>query len=178
MRYDVMFFPNGRIYFLDYDVLNEAIKNDKEILVVMNTWSGGCATARGVNKVPDCWYDDATPDKIAYEMYSYDIKDEEFTNKELSNFYKVIFTSGEMVRMKSGDEANSYCGHFTDSNTSFEKFKDSFRYNGETKDEFEKLRHIVDLRATVGFMRSSKDYKEKLKCLSGYSMFKGIEKYI
>lgn len=179
MKYDVRFFPNGRIYFLDNDILKEAVENDKEILIVMNAWSGGYAVAVGANKVPACWYDnDAAPDKIAYEMYSYDIKDKEFTNEELSNFYKVIFTSGEVVRMKSGDLANSYCDHFTDWDTSFEKFKDSFRYNGETKDEFEKLRHIIDLKATAGFMRSSDDYKEKLKCLSEYSMFKGIEEYI
>lgn len=28
-QYDVRFFPNGRIYFLDYDLLDEAIKNEK-----------------------------------------------------------------------------------------------------------------------------------------------------
>ena len=50
-KYDVRFFPNGRVYFLDYDILDEALEAGKEILIVMNCWSGGYALAIGANKI-------------------------------------------------------------------------------------------------------------------------------
>ena len=65
-KYDVRFFPNGRVYFLDCDILDEALKAGKEILIVMTCWSGGYALAIGANKIPAIWYDEASaPMKLA-----------------------------------------------------------------------------------------------------------------
>ena len=179
-KYDVRFFPNGRIYFLDQTLLEEAIQNDQEILVVMNAWSGGYAIAVGANKVPAWWYDDnAKPDDVAYEMYAYYVNETTFCPEEFSKFYRVIFTSGYMVRMKTGDQANAYQGgEFIDWDTSFEKFKQSFRYSGETESEFEKMRRTVDIEATANFMRQTEDRNGKLDSLSHYLPFVGIEKFI
>ena len=64
----------------------------KEILIVMNCWSGGYALAIGANKIPAIWYDEAADsDEIGYEMYSYDIRETEFSQEDLARFYKVIF---------------------------------------------------------------------------------------
>lgn len=174
-RYDVRFFPNGRIYFLDNDLLSDAIEQEKEILIVMNAWSGGYAIAIGASKVPASWYDDnADPDSIAYDMYSYVVRDIEFSSDELSKFYTVIFTSGVMIRMKTGEQATAFQGgDFIDWDTSFEKFKQSFHYNGETKEEFEKLRFKVDIEATKNFMRNEENSEEKFEALKGYVVFRG-----
>ena len=175
-QYEVKFFPNGRVYFLDHDILDEAIKEEKEILIVMNAWSGGYSVAVGANAVPLKWYDDNAPsDALAYEIYSYDVKDEEFSDAELSKFYKIIFTSGTMVRMKTGGQATIFSGgDFVDYDTPFEDFKQSWRYNGETKEEFEKLRFLVDVDATINFIPKNEENREdKINALRGYIMFKG-----
>lgn len=179
-KYDVRFFPNGRIVFVPWEDIDNAINNNKEVLVICNAWSGGYAIAIGANEVPASWYDpSADPDKIAFEMYSYNIKDTEFTSEEFARFHKVIVSSGTMVRMKTGEQANSYQGSsFVDWDTSYDKFGQSFRYNNETEEEFEKLRFQIDISATARYMRHCEDYNEKLRSLSHYSMFSGIDEWV
>lgn len=179
-KYDVRFFPNGRIVFVPWEDIDNAINNNKEVLVICNAWSGGYAIAIGANKVPASWHDPfAEPNKIAFEMYSYDIKDTEFTSEEFARFHKVIVSSGTMVRMRTGEQANSYQGsRFVDWDTSYKKFIQSFRYNNETEEEFEKLRFQIDIGATANFIDPDKDYNEKLRSLSHYSMFSGIDEWV
>ena len=170
-KYDVRFFPNGRVYFLDWDILDEAIKAGKEILIVMNCWSGGYALAIGANKVSTIWYDE-----ICYEMYSYDIKEAEFSQEDLFRFHKVIFTNGIQIRMKTGDQATYHDSNgFVDWDTSYESFKGKYLYNNETKEQFEKLRSEVDWKATKNFMKSEKDYQDKIEALSHYYPFYNME---
>ena len=172
-KYDVRFFPNGRIYFLDYDILDEALKAGKEILIVMTCWSGGYALAIGANKIPAIWYDEASaPDEIGYEMYSYDIKETEFSQEDLARFHKIIFTNGVQIRMKTGDQATFYnSGEFIDWDTSYQDFKKRYLYNNETEKQFEKLRKEVDWEATKSFMSTEKDFQDKIEALSHYSPF-------
>lgn len=179
-KYDVRFFPNGRIVFVPWEDIYNAIDNNKEVLVICNAWSGGYAIAIGANKVPASWYDpSAEPGEIDLEMYSYDIRDTEFTSEEFSKFHKVIVSSGTMVRMKTGDQANSCQGSsFADFDTSYENFRQSLRYNNETKEEFEKLRFQIDFKATANFMRHCEDYNEKLRSLNHYSTFFGIDEWV
>lgn len=176
-KYDVRFFPNGRVYFLDYDILDEALKAGKEILIVMNCWSGGYALAIGANKIPAIWYDEASaPDEIGYEMYSYDIKEIELSQEHLTRFHKVIFTSGVQIRMKTGDQATFYnSGEFIDWDTSYQDFKKRYLYNNETEEQFEKLRREVDWEATKSFMSTEKDFQDKIEALSHYSPFYELE---
>ena len=174
-KYDVRFFPNGRVYFLDYNILDEALEAGKEILIVMNCWSGGYALAIGANKI--FWYDEDTgSDEIGYEMYSYDIKGTEFSQEDLTRFHKVIFTDGVQIRMKTGDQATCYIsGEFIDWDTSYQDFKKRYLYNNETEEQFEKLRKEVDWEATRNFMRTEKDYQDKIEALSHYCPFYDME---
>ena len=176
-KYDVRLFPNGRVYFLDYDILDEALKAGKEILIVMNCWSGGYALAIGANKIPAIWYDEASaPDEIGHEMYSYDIKETEFSQEDLARFHKIIFTNGVQIRMKTGDQATFYnSGEFIDWDTSYQDFKKRYLYNNETEEQFEKLRKEIDWEATKSFMSTEKDFQNKIEALSHYSPFYNIE---
>lgn len=176
-KYDVRFFPNGRVYFLDYDILDEAVAAGKEILIVMNCWSGGYAVAIGAHKIPATLYDEtADPDEVSYEMYSYDIKETEFSQEDLASFYRIIFTNGVQIRMKTGDQAVCYIsGEFIDWDTSYQDFKKKYLYNNETEEQFEKLRREVDWEATKSFMSTEKDFQDKIEALSHYSPFYNME---
>ena len=174
-NYDVRFFPNGRVYFLDYDILDEALEAGKEILIVMNCWSGGYALAIGANKI--LWYDEDTGfNEISYVMYSYDIKETEFSQEDLTRFHKIIFTNGVQIRMKTGDQATCYIsGEFIDWDTSYQDFKKKYLYNNETEEQFEKLRREVDWESTKSFMSTEKDFQDKIEALSHYSPFYKFE---
>ena len=174
-KYDVRFFPNGRVYFLDYDILDEALEAGKEILIVMNCWSGGYALAVGANKI--LWYDENTGfNEISYVMYSYDIKETEFSQEDLARFHKVIFTDGVQIHMKTGDQATCYIsGEFIDWDTSYQDFKKRYLYNNETEEQFENLRREVDWEATKSFMSTEKDFQDKIEALSHYSPFYKLE---
>lgn len=114
-KYDVYTFDNGRVALIDSKIFSEAIEQDKEVLIVCNSWSGGYAYATGANKIVDPNFGDC------WEMYGYEVREEEFDSEALSKFYKVIFTSGEMIFMETNDQANSYCGRqFTDWHSSIE----------------------------------------------------------
>lgn len=162
---------------MDYDILDEALKAGKEILIVMNCWSGGYALAIGANKIPAIWYDEASaPDEIGYEMYSYNIKETEFSQEDLARFHKIIFTNGVQIRMKTGDQATFYnSGEFIDWDTSYQDFKKRYLYNNETEKQFEKLRKEVDWEATKSFMSTEKDFQDKIEALSHYSPFYELE---
>ena len=133
--------------------------------------------AIGADKIPATWYnEDAGSDEIGYEMYSYDIKETEFSQEDLTRFHKVIFTSGTQIRMKTGDQATYYDSNgFVDWDTSYESFKEKYLYNNETREQFEKLRTEVDWESTKNFMRTEKDSQDKIEALSHYSPFYNME---
>lgn len=164
-KYDTYIFPNGRIAMIDSTIIFEAIKAKKEVLIVCNAWSGGCAHAVGAEN----YIYDGEP---CYVMYGYDIKDQEFTAEDLSKFYRVIFTPGEMVYMETGDQANCYlgCMKFADWDTKDERINEhchlySWRDKLLTGEEIHEKRTTIDEKATVAHI--FKDKEEKVKTLIG-----------
>ena len=152
-KYDCRFFPNGRVAFILKEDIDAAILARKEILVICNSWSGGYAKAIGANVMPNWDFQNGTHT----EMYSYEVKDREFTTEELQKFYKVIITSGEKIMMKSGNEATFNHGNkFVDYGTKKPCDISDIRWD--------ELVRTVDAQSTICFI----DDDEKAECLSNY----------
>lgn len=142
MKYHGHIFPNGRIAWVSEKDFEEAINKGKEILIACGGWSGGYAKAIGAYKTT---YDG----NLCWECYGYDIKDQSFTSEEMQKFYKIIFSDGIRVYMKTGEPATRYFGsRFVDYDTTYEEFCRKWNFEGQTKDEFEKLRFEVDIKMT------------------------------
>ena len=160
--YISQFFVNGRIAVVPTKDFDEAIEQNKEILVFCGGWSGGYAKAVGANKSYDpdfgeCW-----------EMYSYDIKDTTLSAEDMQKLHKVIVTDGIKVYMKTGEPATQYFGGFFDWDTSFAEFKGKWNYNGETEEEFGKLRMIIDPEKTKNMIGRGKEAEEIWNSIKGY----------
>ena len=160
--YDAHIFPNGRIALVKKSDMDEAIEAGKEILIFCGGWSGGYAKAVGADKTYDpdfgeCW-----------EMYGYDIKDTTFSAEDMQKFHKVVITDGIKVYMKTGEPATQYFGGFFDWDTSFAKFKGKWNYNGETEEEFGKLRRMIDPEKTKNMIGRGKDAEEIWNSIKGY----------
>lgn len=159
-KYEIYVFPNGRVAMID----EAAIDIGKEVLIVCNAWSGGYACAVGANK-------DTYDGKPCYMMYSYDVKEQEFTTEELNRFYKVIFTPGEMIYMETGDQANSYLGNrFIDYDTDVCKINDwchryAYKNNLLTAEEILEKRKTINECSTVRHIY--KDKEAKVRALIG-----------
>ena len=129
---------------IDSEILSKAIELDKEILIVCNAWSGGDAHAVGANKIVDphfgeCW-----------EMYGYDVEEEEFNSEDLQKFYKIIFTRGEMIYMESGDQANFYqSGEFVDWHSSKDSINLYYHIYPEYGDKSLSNEEIFTKRRTI-----------------------------
>lgn len=161
-NYISQFFNNGRIAVVPTKDFDEAIKQNKEILIFCGGWSGGYACAIGANKLfypnlGECW-----------EMYSYSIKEETFSAEDMQKFYKVVVTDGIKVYMKTGEPATSYFGDFADWSTSFEKFKQSYIYDNETNEDFEKMRFAVDVEKTRRMLNNPEIWES----IQGYFLYK------
>lgn len=160
--YIAQFFNNGRIAVIPTKDFDEAIEQNKEILIFCGGWSGGYACAIGANKnfYPDfgeCW-----------DMYSYSVKDKTFSAEDMQNFHKVVVTDGIKVYMKTGEPATSYFGDFADWSTSFEEFKQSYIYNNETKEDFEKMRFAVDVEKTRRMLNNPEIWES----IQGYFLYR------
>lgn len=117
-KYDVKICKCGRIHFIDWNEISTACDKEKNLLLIC----GGCgeATYIGSDKQPD-WFDE---NKICHMMYSYSQnKYEDFSINEDSfkstrydkGLYKVIYSHGIKVMMKTGYYATAYDnGIFTD----------------------------------------------------------------
>ena len=161
-NYISQFFNNGRIAVVPTKDFDEAIKQNKEILIFCGGWSGGYACAIGANKLfypnlGECW-----------EMYSYSIKEETFSAEDMQKFYKVVVTDGIKVYMKTGEPATSYFGDLADWDTSFEKFKQSYIYDNETKEDFEKMRFAVDVEKTQRMLNNPEIWES----IRGYFLYR------
>ena len=161
--YDSHIFPNGRIALVKNSDLDEAINAEKEILIFCGGWSGGYAKAVGANKTYDpdfgeCW-----------EMYGYDIKDTTLSAEDMQKFHKVVITNGIKIYMKTGEPATQYFdGKFFDWDTSFAQFKEKWNYNGETEEEFGKLRMTIDPEKTKNMIGRSKESEEIWNSIKWY----------
>lgn len=165
-KYETYIFGNGRVVFIDTEIIDNAIKQGKEVLIVCNAWSGGYAYAVGAKKFNDPDFGEC------YNMYGYDVKEKEFNPEDLQKFYKVIFTPGEMVYMETGDQANSYRGgQFTDWHSSVAdiycraKIYPALGDEKLTEDEIFSKRKTINERATVRNLY--KDVEAKVEALIG-----------
>ena len=160
--YISQFFNNGRIAVIPTKDFDEAIEQNKEILIFCGGWSGGYACAIGANKsfhhnFGECW-----------DMYSYSVNEETFSAEDMQKFHKVVVTDGIKVYMKTGEPATSYFGDFADWSTSFEKFKQSYIYNNETKEDFEKMRFAVDVEKTRRMLNNPEIWES----IQGYFLYR------
>ena len=117
-KYDMRICKCGRIHMLDNNKLNEALENNKNILLVC----AGCgsATLIGANIEPD-WND---PSKDCYMMYSGDFSDYEDksitaadfeSTEEQKGIEEIIYSHGLKVPMMTGQYATDYFnGIFSD----------------------------------------------------------------
>lgn len=175
-KYQVVSFPNGRVYFLENELVDKAIKQEKEILIVCLAWSGGYSHVIGANKLPN--YDGLMDEhgkefEFIYEMYGYEVKNKEYTPKELSRFYKVIFTQGEFIYMNTRGQATSYQGgKFIDWYSSNEEVQDTVYDRILTDDEIFQMRKIVNTKMTIKLLKNDKDYEEKVQALISYGIIK------
>lgn len=169
-KYDLRIFPNGRVYFLDYDLLDEALKAEKDILIICGSWSGGYAIRIGGDYMDDDYYGKG------YMMRSSDVKEAEFDAEALAKeFYRVIITQGNMIFMETNNQANTYQGNkFIDWDTSEENILDGYEFkikNYPTKKELEeeiyRRRTTIDDVSTVSFLGKDKD---KVQCLIDYGI--------
>lgn len=177
-NYEIYAFDNGRVVLVDSEIISNAIEQGKEVLIVCNSWSGGYAYAIGAEEFNDPEFG------RCYDMYGYDVREIEFNAEDLQKFYKVIFTPGEIIYMKTGDQANSYCGgQFTDWHSSVEdihKRANIYPSLGDkmlTEDEIFSKRKTVDECATVRHLY--KDVKAKVEALINHGILsKDAIKYI
>ena len=161
-KYQGHIFANGRIAWVSEKDFSDAIEQGKEILISCGGWSGGYAKAIGAEKTTydgePCWMG-----------YGYEIKDQSFTSEEMQKFHKLIFTDGIRVYMQTGEPATQYFGgRFADYDTTYEDFRGKWLFNGQTKEEFEKLRFKVDVEMTERMNIRTEEDKEIWQCIKGF----------
>lgn len=108
----------GRLHFIDPEIINTALQNDKDVLMICGRC--GRATMIGADRMPDYWYD---TEKEVFNMYSYNAGDndfvldaERFENTDTKKgIHKVIYSVGKGVMMESGYYAREFFyGRFSD----------------------------------------------------------------
>ena len=144
-KYSPYIFNNGRVVMVANKDIDEAIKQNKEILIFCGAWSGGYAKVIGGEKTTH----DGQP---CIQMYSYDIQDKEFDPEDMKKFYKVIVTTGIRVYMQSGEPASDYTDRFVDNESTYEQFKRRYDYANQSEAEFHRLRKSVNQRMTLAMM--------------------------
>lgn len=163
-KYQAHIFGNGRIALIEEKDYSDALEQEKEILVFCGGWSGGYARAFGANREPD--YYNINSGNDCFSCYAYDVKDETFTYEQLAKFYRVIVTDGIKVYMKTGEPATSYFGStFSDWDTKYKDFiQRSFGENKNiTEEEFEKLRHQINVEKTLNMVCGNKEEQEEIR---------------
>ena len=101
----------GRIHFIKESEIHDAIKSDKDLLVIC----GGCGLVTRIGA--DKQIDFTEPHGIIYNMYSiqmgewndFELTASSFeTNDKQKGIYKVLYSNGKQVMMKTGYYARSY----------------------------------------------------------------------
>lgn len=96
-KYQIYFADNGKIIFIPYEFINEAIEADKELLVIQTGYRGNFRYAIGANKTDE-----------GYMMYGYNPDESILDGNDLKKFHRVIFTQGEKIYMEDGDYADNH----------------------------------------------------------------------
>jgi len=150
MKYDVKFCSCGRVHFIPTDKINNAIENDKEILVVYNN----CGNSHIIGADREQDYEG----KECFMMYSFGKRDTEIN--DTSKIDSIVFSLGEQVRMMSGGEA-TYYGHsgFIDWNTK--------KPSNITEEEWAKLRSTVHVKHTINWIRDDNKLDQMSNYLTG-----------
>ena len=99
-NYEIHFADNGKIIFIPYTLIDEAIEADKELLIIQTGYRGNFRYAIGADKTDE-----------GYMMYGYTPDETILDEKDLKNFHRVIFTQGEKVYMEDGDYADNHYGN-------------------------------------------------------------------
>ena len=120
-KFDVRICNCGRIHFIDDKLVDEALEQDKNLMVIC----GGCGTTTliGADREPD-WED---PNKTVFNMYTYHMgQHDNFTltadsfetvEGKKKGISKVFYSKGIQVMMETGYYAKSYdsaSGRFQD----------------------------------------------------------------
>ena len=157
MKYQVKFFNNGKIAFLDEQDFRDAILAGKEILLVMK---GAGAYHIGADKICD-----------EYSCYTTPVGEEVLTETALTKIHKVIFTDGVDIYMKSGRKATSFMNGFRDDVTTLDEYNEWHNTNVD-EIEFGNLCRTIDHERTFYNIKEYEiDGAEKVKCMKGYSCF-------
>lgn len=99
-NYEIYFADNGKIIFIPYEFIDEAVEADKELLVIQTGYRGNFRHVIGANKTNE-----------GYMMYGYTPDECILDEKDLKRFHRVIFTQGEKVYMEDGDYADKHYGN-------------------------------------------------------------------
>jgi len=146
IKYEVYFCNCGRVHFVDSKKLNDAIVNEKEILVICNNC--GNSFVEGADKQD---YDG----EEEYMMYSYSKRNTEIN--DTSKIDSIVFTSGKQVRMMTGGQATFYgSGTFIDWETK--------KPDNVTDEEWEVTRKTVNVQHTINWIKDD----NKLNHMSNY----------
>ena len=118
-KFDVRICKCGRIHFIDNKLIDEALEQDKNLMVIC----GGCGSVQliGADRFTD-WTD---PDKTIFNMYTFNVQDEQqiwdaslFTESDKKKATsKILYDAGVQVMMQSGYFARSFengIGRFQD----------------------------------------------------------------
>jgi len=146
-KYDVRFCNCGRVHFIDQTKIDQAIENEKQVLVICNNC--GNSFIIGADK----GYDEYLDQEI-YNMYSYGMRDTELN--DLSRIDSIVFTAGEQVRMMTGGTATYQGDCFIDWET---KKPDNI-----SNEEWEKMQKTVNTQHTINWIRD----EDKLEQMSHY----------
>jgi len=150
MKYDVQFCSCGRVHFIPTEKINNAIENDKEVLVVCNNC--GNSHIIGADRTQD--YEG----KECFMMYSFDKRDTEINNT--SKIDSIIFTPGVSVRMMTGGEATFHVSDtFIDWHTK--------KPDNVTNEQWEKLRKTVDVQSTINWISDENKLEQMSNYMSG-----------
>ena len=96
-KYQIYFADNGKIIFVPYEFIDEAIEADKELLVIQTGYRGNFRHVIGAEKTDE-----------GYMMYGYTPDESILDGNDLKKFHRVIFTQGEKIYMEDWDYADNH----------------------------------------------------------------------
>ena len=96
-KYQIYFADNGKIIFVPYEFIDEALEADKELLIIQTGYRGNFRHIIGADKTDE-----------GYMMYGYTPDETILDGNDLKRFYRVIFTEGEKDYMAAADYADNH----------------------------------------------------------------------
>ena len=134
-KYDVRFCSCGRVHFVDEAKINNAIENEKQVLIVCNNCGNSSVIGADIQE------DDEG--QTCYMMYSSSMRDTEIN--DMTKIDSIVFTTGEHVRMMTGGEATYHGNEFIDWDTK--------KPSDISNEEWEKMRMTVNTRHTINWIK-------------------------